>query len=151
MSSNPSLTSSGSPSASDLAIMAARAAVALELARNARETQWTDVRELGTVLRSLLAEGSPLPQGPTRQALVQTEVADVVDRALAMRSDGRPTTLDELSGEVGRLAAALLGASAETEPAELERLRDLCLALARVAQARHPAPVYDPPGAGAAR
>jgi len=131
--------------------LAARAAVALELARNAREAHWSPVQELGAVLRSLFAEGPSLTQGPTRQALVQTEAADVVDRALALRSDSRPTTLNELSEEVGRLAAALLDASVNSEGAELKRLRDLCLALARAAQARAPVPVYDPPGAGAAR
>ena len=139
------------PSAPALALLAARAAVALELAANARETQWTEVRELGSVLGSLVAPTAPAEPVPARQALVQTEAATVVDRALALSGDRRPTTVAELSDEIDRLAAALKDASPRTTTDELKRLRDLCLALARAAQAQEPAPLYARPGAGAQR
>jgi hypothetical protein len=83
--------------------------------------------------------------------LVQTEAVDVVDRALAFSGDHHPTTLEELRAEVERLSAALHRASATTPPDELGRLRDLCVALARAAQAQEPAPVYHRPGAGTQR
>ena len=142
---------SRAPSAPALALLAARAAVALELAANARETQWTEVRELGSILGSLVGPSVPAEPGPGRQALVQTEAADVVDRALASSGNHRPTTVAELSDEIERLATALQQASPSTAATELERLRDLCIALARAAQAQEPAPLYVRPGAGAQR
>ncbi len=147
----PSSTSPRLPSPAALALMASRAAVALELAANARDTQWTEVRELGTVLKALVGPGSAGEPGPARQALVQTEAADVVDRALAIAGEHHLTTVAELNDAIERLAAALQQASANTSGSELERLRDLCVALARAAQAQDPALVYGRPGAGAQR
>ena len=74
---------------------------------------------------------------------------DVLDRALS--GDRRFTTVAELSAEIKRLAAALAQASPETASPKLEWLRNLCVALARAAQAQDPAPVYVRPGAGAQR
>lgn len=139
------------PSASALALLAARAAVTLELAANAHATQWNEVRELGTVLGSLVPPGELVESGPGRHALIQTEAADVVDRALAALGDRRPTTVAELSNEIEQLAGALQKASPTTEAAELKRLRDLCIALARAAQAQDPAPLYARPSAGSQR
>lgn len=142
MNHSPSSSPPRAPSPSALALLAARAAVALELALTARETDWTEVRKLGSILGSHVSAGSPGEPAPGRQALVQTEVMDVVDRALLISGDRRLTTVAELSEEIERLAAALQKASPLTAGPELERLRDLCVALARAAQAHDPAPVY---------
>jgi hypothetical protein len=147
----PSSASPRLPSPAALALLASRAAVALELSSTARDTEWTEVRELGDVLGSMVQGESATEPEHGRQSLVQTEAVDVVDRALLFSGDRRITTVDELSEEVVRLAIALQKASSSTAAADLERLRDLCVALARAAQAQQPVPVYVRPAPGSKR
>lgn len=143
--------SSRAPSAPVFALLAARAAVALERAANRHETPWGEVKELGRALGLIVTTPRAVDAGPGRQALVPTEAADVVDRALVASGARHLSTVLELREEIERVAGALRQASATTAPTDLQQLRDLCIAMARAAQAQEPAPLYVRPGAGAQR
>jgi hypothetical protein len=137
------------PTARELALLAARAAVALERSANAHNAQWAVVQSLADCLEQAFPP-DPGEAGAVRQ-FAMTGAADVVDRALAFLGDSKPESLAELKVETDRLAAALRQASATTPSVELQDLRDRCIALARAAQSRDPALIYVRPGSGAQR
>lgn len=140
---------SKSPSPSELALLAARAAVELELLATNHNASLKEVYDLGRVLKGLLITGAE-DSRPGKCALWNTEAGDVVDRALVSLGETRANTMDELNGEVERLAASLCEVSSTSPVPEVTRLRDLSVALARAAQAQDPAPVYTRPGWGSA-
>jgi hypothetical protein len=107
------------------------------------------VIELAETLSGFAKKDFPQAAGE-REALWQTDAADVVDRVFAfLGGKVHPRTVLDLRNEVVRVSDALRHAPDEKDLDTLAALRDVCVAISRAAQVHDPVPVYGRPGTDA--
>lgn len=116
----------------DLPMLAAQAAIELDSLRRGKRIGLSTVNEISDRLKGSL-EGSP---GNGKRAVLDSSTFAIVGPALDTSEwSGRVTTTDQLITGAGDIADAMNKLDEKAETAQIEKIRNFCVALSKYAAA----------------